>query len=47
MDITKFKELYIKRRDLYVESATTTINVGKKSIEDLTIEIIENEKNII
>ena len=47
MDITKFKELYIKRRDLYVESATTTINVGKKSIEDLTIEIIENEKNIV
>ena len=47
MDITEFKELYIKRRDLYVESATTTINVGKKSVEDLTIEIIENEKNII
>tara|TARA_B000000565_G_scaffold216936_1_gene170725 strand:- start:564 stop:1070 length:507 start_codon:yes stop_codon:yes gene_type:complete len=47
MDITEFKELYMRRRDLYVESATTTINVGKKSIEDLTIEIIENEKNII
>ena len=47
MDITEFKDLYMKRRDLYIESATTTINVDKKSIEDLTIEIIENEKNII
>ncbi len=47
MDITEFKELYMRRRDLYVESATITINVGKKSVEDLTIEIIENEKNII
>ncbi len=47
MDITEFKDLYMKRRDLYIESATATINVGKKSIEDLTIEIINNEKNII
>mgnify|MGYP002859981468 FL=1 len=47
MDITQFKNLYEKRKNLYVDSATTTINVGKKSIEDLTIEIIENEKNII
>ena len=47
MDITQFKDLYMERRNLYIESATTTINVEKKSIEDLTIEIIENEKNII
>ncbi len=47
MDITEFKDLYMKRRDLYIESATATIDVGKKSIKDLTIEIINNEKNII
>tara|TARA_B100000287_G_C20390847_1_gene685538 strand:- start:271 stop:777 length:507 start_codon:yes stop_codon:yes gene_type:complete len=47
MDITQFKDLYWKRRDLYLKSATTTINVEKKSIEDLVTEITNNEKNII
>ena len=46
MNITQFKDLY-EKRNLYIESATTTINVDKKSIEDLTIEIMNNEKNII
>ena len=47
MDITQFKDLYMERRDLYTESATTTINVDKKTIEDLVAEIVNNEKNII
>ena len=47
MDITQFKDLYMERRDLYIESATTTINVDKKTIEDLVAEIVNNEKNII
>ena len=47
MNFTQFKDLYEKRRKLYIESATKTINVDKKSTEDLAIEIINNEKNII
>jgi len=47
MNVTQFKDLYEKRRNLYIESATKIINVDKKSTEDLAIEIINNEKNII
>tara|TARA_B100002052_G_scaffold68551_1_gene61969 strand:- start:6665 stop:7171 length:507 start_codon:yes stop_codon:yes gene_type:complete len=47
MNITQFKDLYEKRRNLYIESATKIINVDKKSTEDLAIEIVNNEKNII
>ena len=47
MNVTQFKDLYEKRRNLYIESATKIINVDKKSTEDLTIEIVNNEKNII
>ena len=47
MNITQFKDLYEKRKIYILESATTTINVDKKSIEDLAIEIMNNEKNII
>ena len=47
MNVTQFKDLYEKRRNLYIESATKIINVDKKSTEDLVIEIINNEKNII
>ena len=47
MNITQFKDLYEKRRNLYIESATKIINVEKKSTEDLAIEIVNNEKNII
>ena len=47
MNVTQFKDLYEKRRNLYIESATKIINVDKKSTEDLAIEIVNNEKNII
>tara|TARA_A100001035_G_scaffold260338_1_gene238520 strand:+ start:373 stop:858 length:486 start_codon:yes stop_codon:yes gene_type:complete len=47
MNVTQFKDLYEKRRNLYIESATKIINVEKKSTEDLVIEIVNNEKNII
>ena len=47
MNVTQFKDLYEKRRNLYIESATKIINVEKKSTEDLAIEIVNNEKNII
>ena len=47
MNVRQFKDLYEKRRNLYIESATKIINVDKKSTEDLTIEIVNNEKNII
>ena len=47
MNVRQFKDLYEKRRNLYIESATKIINVDKKSTEDLAIEIINNEKNII
>ena len=47
MNVRQFKDLYEKRRNLYIESATKIINVDKKSTEDLAIEIVNNEKNII
>ena len=47
MDIEQFKDLYSQRKKLYLECATMTINVDKKSIEDIATEIINNEKNII
>ena len=47
MNVRQFKDLYEKRRNLYIESATKIINVDKKSTEDLEIEIVKNEKNII
>ena len=47
MNVTQFKDLYEKRRNLYIESATKIINVDKKSTEDLAIDIVNNEKNII
>ena len=47
MNITQFKDLYFQRKKLYLECAVTTINVDKKSIEDIATEIMNNEKNII
>jgi shikimate kinase len=47
MNITQFKDLYFQRKKLYLECAVTTINVDKKSIEDIATEIMKNEKNII
>ena len=47
MNVRQFKDLYEKRRNLYIESASKIINVDKKSTEDLAIEIVNNEKNII
>ena len=47
MNIKQFEDLYFQRKKLYLECAATTINVDKKSIEDITTEIINNEKNSI
>ncbi len=47
MNVTQFKDLYERRQNLYIESATKIINVNNKSTEDLAIEIMNNEKNII
>ena len=47
MNITQFKDLYMERKNLYLESATNVISVDKKPIEAITAEIIDNEKNTI
>ena len=47
MNITQFKDLYMERKNLYLESATKVISVDKKPIEAITAEIIDNEKNTI
>ena len=47
MNIKQFEDLYFQRKKLYLECAATTINVDKKSIEDIATEIMNNEKNSI